>query len=250
MNDNLNLPMELDAPEKQQIGMGIFYNFVSFFAIPFFAYFLIADLQDEYALTWFEAGFHIINFVVVIGLFREFLLDAVGMFWLQKKSHFPVLRQAILISCIVAVVMLLQFTSPILGRLALAAVPVSEAQILFFGADMLFYNPLMAFICAVVISPVVVSCLFYAIGFAPVFNKWPRLAYVVVVVLLGFFQINNNATGMDVATEITVFVTQLPFHLIACWSLRRSNNICVPILTLAATNLLSCLVLFVMTLFA
>jgi hypothetical protein len=58
-----------------------------------------------------------------------------------------------------------------------------------------------------------------------------------------------DSTGFDFVTEIVAFAARLPFHLIACWAFRRSDNICVPILTLASVNLLSSVVLFIMTLF-
>ena len=247
MDSKLKLPPMLDCPEKAQVGVGIFYNFVSFFAISFFAYVLIADLPEPTFVSWFEAGFHIINLVVCIGLFREFLGDAVSMFWLQKEQHFAVLWRAILACCIIALVILLV---PLLRLLGFTSLPVTEGQILLFASDMIYYNPIMGFLCGVVISPIVVSCLFYAIGFAPAFNKKPWLGYVVVALLLAFFHIGNDSTGFDLATEIVAYLFQLPFHMIACWSLRRSDNICVPIVTLAATNLVSCVILFIMTLFA
>jgi hypothetical protein len=246
MNTKLALPTILSCPEKQQVGVGIFYNFVSFYAIPFFAIFLIADLPDPHFVSWFEAGFHIINAVVCVGLFREFLWDGVTMFSLQAKEHFAVLWRAILACCLVGAVL---FLNPIAKFLFPYALPVTEGQIFFFGADMLYYNPLMGFLGALVLSPVATACMFYAIGFAPAFNKKPWLGYVVVIALLAFFHIGNDSTGFDFVTEIMAFAAQLPFHLIACWAFRRSDNICVPIITLASVNLLSSVVLFIMTLF-
>lgn len=247
MKIKLELPIELDHPEKIHIGVGIFYNFVSFFLLPFFAYFLIADLPEPHFVSWFEAGFHCINLFICVGLFREFLTDAVNMFWLQKQFHWAVLWRAILVCCIVNLVFLL---NPLTNELSFYVLPVTEGQILLFGGDMLRYNPVMGFLCGVVISPIVTACLFYAIGFAPAFNKKPWLGYLVVTVLLAFFHIGNDSTGFGLVTEIVVFVMQLPFHLIACWSLRRTDNICVPIITLASSNLFSSLILFIMTLFS
>lgn len=246
MEIKLQVPAMLECPEKAQVGVGIFYNFVSFFLLPFFAIFLIADLQDPVFYSWFEAGFHIINLVVCIGLFREFLSDAWNMFWLQKETLFSVIWRATLACCVVALVLLV---TPLLRYFGVLAIPVTEGQILLFASDMFYYNPLMGFVCAVVVSPIVTACLFYATGFAPAFNKWPWLGYVVVTALLAFFHIGNDSTAFDTMSEIIAFAFQLPFHLIACWSLRRSDNICVPIITLAATNLLSSVILFIMALF-
>ncbi len=243
MKTKLKLPVYLDCPEKPQLGIGLFYAFFSFFAMPFFLYFLIADLQDPYLLTWFEVAYHVINVVVAFSLFREYLVDSFSMFWLDKKNIFLMIRVAVI--AMLAYIGLIFFVGgmtelPSIDDLALVILPISETQILFFGIDFLYYNPLMAVICAAVCSPIIISCLFYCIGFVPAFNKWPLLGYVSVSVLVAFFQIRNNVTTWDLATECILFAVQLPIHLIACWAYRRANNICAPILTLFLANLLAC----------
>ena len=239
----LKLPVYLDAPERSQIGIGIFYAFVAFFGIPFFVYFIMADLRDPYLMTWFEAAFHIINVVVVISIFREYLSDGWMLFWLDKKSIFLMIRVAVIamLAYIGIVFLVGEMTElPQIDNLALLILPVSETQILFFGIDMLYYNPLLGLLCAVVLSPIIISCLFYTVSFVPIFNRWPWLGYVAVSVFVAFFQIRNNVTSWNIATEIILFAIQLPIHLIACWAYRRANNICAPIITLALANLLVC----------
>ena len=243
MKNKLKLPVCLDSPDTPQIGIGLFYGFVTFFGAPFFVYFLMADLQDPQLLTWFEATYHILNLVVVLSIFREFLSDAFSFFWLDKKRIFLMIRIAVIVMLIyIGVVLVISaFTElPHVDNPALLILPVSELQVLFLGIDMLYYNPLLGLLCAVVFSPVIISCLFYTVSFVPAFNKWPWLGYVAVAALVAFFQIGNNVTGWDVTTEIILFVIQLPVHIIACWAYRRANNICAPILTLALANLLAC----------
>lgn len=239
----LKLPVYLDAPERSQIGIGLFYGFVAFFGVPFFVYFLMADLKDPYLLTWFEAAYHIINLVIVISMFKEYLWDALGMFWADKKSIFLMIRVALILMLVyIGIVFFVDEMAelPHVDNFALLILPISETQILFFGMDMLYYNPLLGLLCAVILSPIIISCLFYSVSFVPVFNRWPWLGYVAVSVLVGFFQIRNNVTGWDISTEVILFVIQLPIHLIACWAYRRANNVCAPILTLALANLLAC----------
>ena len=243
MKGKLKLPVYLDSPEKSQIGIGLFYAFVSFFAMPFFVYFLMADLQDPYLLTWFEAAYHIINLVVAVSIFREYLTDALSMFWMDRKSLFLMIRVAVIVMLlyVAAISVAGALTgSSLLDSVAMLVLPISETQILFFPIDMIYYNPLMGVICAVLLSPIIISCLYYCTGFVPAFNKWPWLGYVVVTVLVGFFQIRNNVTAWDFSTEIIMFAFQLPIHLIACWAYRRANNICAPIFTLSLANLLAC----------
>lgn len=243
MKGKLKLPVYLDAPEKSQIGIGLFYAFVSFFAMPFFVYFLMADLKDPYLLTWFEAAYHVINLVVAISIFREYLADALSLFWMDRKSLFLMIRVAVIVMLlyIAAIAVAGALTdSSLLDSVAMLVLPISETQILFFPIDMIYYNPIVGVICAVLLSPIIISCLYYCTGFVPAFNKWPWLGYVVVTVLVGFFQIRNNVTAWDLSTEIIMFAFQLPIHLIACWAYRRANNICAPIFTLSLANLLAC----------
>ncbi len=243
MKDKLKLPVYLDSPEKPQIGIGLFYAIVSFFAMPFFLYILMADLQDPYLLTWFEAAYHIINLVVAVSIFREYLLDGLSMFWMDKKNIFLMIRVAVIVMLlyIAAIAAAGALTENVLlDNVSLLVLPISETQILYFPIDMIYFNPLMGVICAVVLSPIIISCLYYCVGFVPAFNKWPWLGYVVVSVLVGFFQIRNNVTSWDLATECIMFAAQLPIHLIACWAYRRANNICAPIFTLSLANLLAC----------
>lgn len=243
MKTKLKLPVYLDRPETPQIGIGLFYAFVSFFAIPFYVYFLMADLRDPYLLTWFEGVYHLINLVVAVSIFREYLLDGLSMFWLSKKNIFLMIRVAVLVMLLyIGFVFALGALTelPGISDIAIYILPISETQILFFGIDLLYYNPLLGVLCAVVFSPIIISCLFYCVSFVPAFNKWPWLGYVAVSALVGFFQIRNNLTPWDLSTEIILFAFQLPVHLIACWAYRRANNICAPILALALANLLAC----------
>ena len=249
MKQTLKLPVELDAPEKQHIGIGIFYGFVAFFALPYFVYFLMADLQDPYLLTWFELGYHVINFGIAFGLFREYLMDGLFTFRLQLKEFLFSIKLALLI--IAALVAIVYVAASLCGvswlfSTLMAVFPVSEMEVLFFGGELVFYNPLLSFICAVVLSPLSITCLFYCVSFVPAFRVRPWLGYLAVAVWIGFTHINNAVTSLDVFTEIGVFIPQLPIHIIACWSFRRTNNVWTPMVTLAFANLLAWAYLFVL----
>ena len=251
MKTNMNLPVELDAPEKQHIGIGIFYGLVTFFALPYFVYFLLADLQDPYIAGWFEFGYHLINFVVVFSLFKEYLMDSIFMFRLQLKEYlFNIKMGLFCVAGIVAVVYVAVNLCdlPWLFTTLIAAFPISEMEILYIGGDLVYYSPLASFLCAVVLAPLTVTCLFYCVSFAPAFRVRPWLGYVAVAVWLGFTHINNAVTYWDITMEIALFILQLPIHMIACWAYKKTNNVFSPMAVLTLTNLLAWVYLFIYTL--
>ena len=253
MKNEIKLPLELDTPEKQHIGIGIFYGLVAFFVLPYFVYFLLADLQDPVAATWFEFAYHVINFCMALVLFREYLADSFFMFRLQVKEYLFSIKVAIL--WVVGILVVVYVSAnlcqiPWLFDTLLAVYPFSEMELLFVGEKLVWYNPLLGFLGAVVLAPVTVTCMFYCVAFAPVYNVRPWLGYLAVIAWIGFTHINNAVTYWDVFTELSLFVLQLPIHIIACWSYRRTNNICAPIVILVLTNLLAWCHMFVQMLIA
>lgn len=116
---------------------------------------------------------------------------------------------------------------------------MSETEWLFFGGDLVYYNAIGGGICAIVLAPVTISCLYYCIGFVPAFNKRPWLGYVVVAAVIACVHIRNALTVSTPAIELVAFAAQLPIHLMACRAFQKADNIFAPILTLSLANLLA-----------
>ena len=84
--------------------------------------------------------------------------------------------------------------------------------------------------------------LFYTVGFAPMCCRKPWLGYLMVTVLLLLppaFDILWRGNGEYV---ITVFLLQLPMHLIACWAYQMADSVWAPLVTLASFNLITSLI--------
>lgn len=241
------LPVILDGPEKQHMIVAAVYGFLSFFSLPFiFLLFMSGLPNDGRTFSWFELAFHVLNFAVIVGVFREYLTDGFWMAWLNKGALVPTI--AIASGAILGVSQLWRLLMWLLpndvsATAAFGALPLSEMDMFFLSADLIYFNPLFATLCMVLLTPVTVSCLYYAVGFVPAFNVKPWLGYLVVCAVIAFPQISNAATAWDTATEIVVYLSRLPLYLIACWAYRRTNNIWTPILIHAITNLISSLLI-------
>lgn len=248
MKKTSKLPQYLDAPEKPLLCISFFYSFLAFFAMPFLFYYLIAGWQDTYWLTWFEFAYHVLNFIIAISYFREYIHDGLFYFGLQVKESFFAVKMALLsIAGLVAIVYIVANVCnlPWLFHTLVRAFPLSEMDILFLGRDLVSCNPLAGFLCAVVLSPVTVCCLLYSVSFVPAFQVKPWLGYLAVALWLAFTHVRNALTPWDLVTELALYAIQLPIHLIACRAFHKTNSICTPILILAITNFLAWCYLFI-----
>ena len=241
----IKLPVILDAPERPQIIVAAIYGILSFFSLPYICLlFLVGPESTPAAVSWFEIGFHVLNFGVIVSIFRETLVDAFWSARLDKGSLLPTI--AIGSAAILGISQLFRFLLQLLGGNAMiiaafGALPLSEMEMFYLSADLIYANPLFSTLCMVLLTPVTVSCLYYAVGFVPAFNVKPWLGYLVVCAIIAFPLIGNAATVWDTPTEIVLYLSRLPLYLIACWSYRRTNNLWTPICIHAITNLISSL---------
>ena len=244
MTKQANVPTLLDCPDKTTIAAGIFYALLSLFVIPY--YLRLMMLMDEWepiALSRYEFAYHLVNFIAVVLLFREFLWDAFVMFRFRAKEILAEIKfAAIGIVVVAGALYVLAGVLEDIEWLSLAAwcaLPMSETEWLFFSGDLVYYNPLGGSICAIVLAPVTISCLYYCVGFVPAFNRKPWLGYVTVAAVISCVHIRNALSVSTPATELVAFAAQLPIHLLACRGLQKADNIFAPILTLSLANLLA-----------
>ena len=240
---------ELEAPEKQYVITGAIYSIVCFFSLPFvFALFSGGLYGNMKALSWFEIVFHGVNFIVVVSLFREYLSD--GMLNLQLNIKQVIPTAAIAAGLIFVVGFYWHYLYLFKGRtllepIAFGTIPLSEMDILTLSGNVVYGAPVFGTLCMVLVVPVVTSCLYYAIGFAPFYNIRPWLGYLVVCFAVLFPRLCNIFSGWDTDTELMLYVAQLPAHLISCWAFCRTNTIWTPIIAHMIVNLLACLLLIV-----
>lgn len=240
---------ELEAPEKQYVITGAIYSVVCFFSLPFIFMLFSGGLYDNLkAMSWFEIVFHMLNFVVVVSLFREYLSDSLLNLQLNKEQVITFV--AITVGLLLGIGLLWHFAflftgNQLLSLAAFGTIPLSEMDILTLSGNVIYGAPLFGTICMVVLVPVITGCLYYAIGFAPFFNIRPWLGYLVLCFAVFFPRFCNIFSGWDTATELVLYAAQLPMHLISAWSFRKTNTLWTPIIAQMITNLAGCLLLIV-----
>lgn len=244
------IPVLLERPETQVIGVTAVYSGICFFWLPFILLLMLDGLQDNIVvISWFEIVFHIVNFALIVGLFKEYLYDALDNLRLHRKV---VIRTILIAIGLMLAVMELWFAllqrtqSGIFFLASFGTVPMSEMDLFSLSADVVCANPIFGTLSMVVLTPVTLSCIYYAVGFAPAYNVRPWLGYLVVAAVIAFPRICNATTFWDPTEQLISYLTHLPIQMIACWAYRRTDTIWTPIILHAATNLVACVVLIVM----
>ncbi len=239
----------LDAPERSHILAGGLYAVLCFFSLPFLLLLLTSGLdQDPKIASWFEIAFHVLNFIVVGSLFREYLADALLNAQIYKEK--VITGVAIAVGLMLGVGLLWHFLGLFTGveMLLIAGfgtVPLSEMDLFMLSADMVLYNKVFGTLCMVLLVPVTTSCLYYAIGFVPFYNIRPWLGYLVLACALAFPRVCNATTYWDPLPELILYLAQLPVHMIGAWVYKKTDSIWAPIASIAITNLISTVLLMI-----
>ena len=251
MKKESKLPVLLDAPDKQIYISALIYSVVSFFTFPFLLLLFSINLQDGSVLVWYELIYHIINFGVVLKLYKEYLRDAFDLFSARKREVFGVVKTAVIaMLAVIGVWYLLAWLTkwePVIIALY-GSLPLSEMDIFLLSVDIPYLNPIPGTIAMVLLTPLICSCLYYSVAFVPAYNVRPWLGYVLVALLLAFPRFCNATTHWDPAEEMSLYFGQLPIHLIACWSYKKADSVFAPILVLTIANLLACVRIILMLL--
>ena len=243
MKKEIVAPVFLDCPDKQVYIPGLIYSVVTFFTFPFFLLLYSINVEDTAVLVWYELIYHGINFLFVLRFFREYLRDALDLFGARKQEILSAVKLAVF--AILAVIGLWYLLAKLtrwepLGIALFGSLPLSEMDIFLLSSYIPYLNPIPGTIAMVLLSPLVCSCLYYSVAFAPAYNVRPWLGYLLVALMLAFPRLCNAFTHWDPAEEMALYFAQLPFHLIACWSYKKADSIYAPILVLTIANLLAC----------
>lgn len=120
----------------------------------------------------------------------------------------------------------------------------TEADLLYFSTALMAAQPLYGTLCLVLLTPITVSCLFYASLFAPVCTSRPRLAYPVIAIAPVLAHLLLVFSLWSMPQQMTIFVLQIPVHLIACWSYQKTDTIWTLILTHMLSNMVFALLMW------
>lgn len=235
----------IERPEKQAIVATIFYGFFGFLVFPFILRMMLSDSWNNMQWrAWFEFGCHLLHFLFALVVFHRLLLDSFLTVQVDVKG---VLGTAALGVAMIFLVSGFILLAAILSGLELFVnaadwmLPIFENELVTMADYLVEDSPVLGLICLAVLAPVGVSCIFYAVSFAPACEDHPLLAYLVVAVVLAIPRVFNVLLFQPVSHELTMYLFQLPLHWIACWTYQKTDTIWTPITVLSATNLLCCL---------
>lgn len=239
-----------ERPETHTLICGIAYFGIVFWLFPIFLGLLMqGSFQNTPILSGMEIFYHAVNFAVTTWIFREFLKESFLDFRDDFKKILPLVGVVLL--CIIIVTFTLGYSAVILNSASLefilaSMLPLAENDLFALSFDIVYLSPLWGTLCMVFLAPITTSCLLYSTGFAPVCCNRPLLAYLVAIVTLALPHCFKAISLWAYQTELTLFFSQLPIHLLACWTYQKTDNIFAPILTLSAANLYSCLMILLL----
>lgn len=230
-------PPMYDRPENFMPFAAFGYWIFAFVLIPLFMP-LIGDgfWGNLKFASWLDFAYHTLNALVIAGMFRTYFGDSFLNVQLDRSKFLKTVAIALMLMLIL--VFLVYFFNPA----AVDAYPINELGVAISSGLMVETLPLFGTLCHTLITPVAVVGLFYTVGFAPMCCRKPWLGYLMVTVLLLLppaFDILWRGNGEYV---ITVFLLQLPMHLIACWAYQMADSVWAPLVTLASFNLITSLI--------
>lgn len=232
-----------ERPETGNSIAALIYQVVGYYSIPFMLLLVLQGAQNQIKIVAaVELAYHAFNFFVALFIFREYLTDTFD----DLRHGFKRLMKTVSLSTalifLLAVVgnALFGSSQDLSSLTAYGALPLTEVDLFILPCDVVFTYPLLGTLCMGLLTPVAISCLYYGAVFAPICYTRPVLAYLAMALFLAFPRYCNAATFWDPSAEWTLYFTQLPLHLIACWSYQKTDSIWAPILTHWIVNLLSC----------
>lgn len=237
-----------ERPGTGSIISAVIYSVLAFFTLPFILLlFLQGSENDTATISIIELFFHIVNFILAVFIFREYLTDTFDDLryeWKRLLKTASVCSALILLLALV-LFLLFAFSRSTLWLTAHGTLPLTEVELFLLPGKLIKIRPIIGTVCLVFLAPLTIGCLYYAAIFAPVCYRHPVLAYFVMAAFLAFPRLCNAATYWDPAEQWTLYFTQLPGHMLACRAYQKTDSIWASVLPLSIVNLISgCLILF------
>lgn len=243
----MNTKIMLDQPDKYAVGGAAAYGLFSYVLIPFVLYWVSFGFNGDPNFRFAgQLAHHGINFLVALWLFREYLRDA----FLTVQTEANMVIRTVARSAVEMAVyfiglwsVLPAFDGQFWIDLLLGSLPIGEVDLLMFSADFIYVSPIFGSLVFILLTPVTTTCLYYAMGFAPVCYKKPWLAYVVVALVLAIPRVINSVLFWGADQELAIYLGQLPIHLLACKAYQKCDTVWAPIFCLMIANLAACVFL-------
>ena len=236
-------PPMMDSLNGGHIFAAFAYWFPAFILLPFiFTLAPSVGLQSTYSLSWVDCIFCAINSIAVALILKEHLKDSLFFIQLHARSFAGTI--GIAVGFMVLWLVIVFDIGIAIGDwyLVVNNFPLTPMILHVVPGVMASNLPIWGTLCIALLVPFAITGLFYAPGFAPVCKNKPWLAYLCVafvILLPAAFYIFWRGNAVDV---MTLYILQLPIHLIACWSYQKTDSVWAPVVSLSIINLLTSLV--------
>ena len=241
-------PSMHSKPEKIQIISILPCWLWVFVLLPMYMPFVGLGIWEQVDISsWLDIVYHVLNAVLMLVVISRYLQDDWFMFSADPLSYLK--HIALTVGLMAAVEFVLLRTMYLIGcnmDYMLEGLPVVELSIALTPRYLVITEPIWGTLSMVVCSPISICALFYCLGFSPVCYKKTWLAYVSVAVLTLIPPIIDILWRSQADLTLSMYIVQLPIHLLACWSYQKTDNVWTPLLSLTAANLLSSIVLLML----
>lgn len=156
----------------------------------------------------------------------------------------------ILVYYLAAMAAALHQESDLTRRVFYGILPITGIELLLLPGDLALIGGILGVVFLVFLGPVTNACMYYATAFSPLCSAGRRFAaYLGVAALTAVPRIVTYFTIWGGRKEKTLYLAQLPIHLLSSWLYQKTNTIWAPILTHAIVNVISCAALYALRYF-
>ena len=217
----------------------------AFVLIPMFMPFIGLGLWEQAEKSvWLEIGYHVVNGIIMLLIMLSYLQD--DWFMVTTDVRFYLKHVALTVGLIAVVEVALLYVLYLYGfsiEYLLNFFPVVEMSVCQTPLLVIDLQPIFGTIALSLFTPISICVLLYCLGFAPICNNKPWLAYLCIAVITLIPPVIDIIWRGEEFFMISGYFVRLPIHLLACWSYQKTDNVWTPIATLAVTNLLSSIAL-------
>ena len=237
---NKIFPPMYSKPEKIQIFALIPCWVWVFVLLPMFMPFLDLGLWEQTEdSVWLEIGYHVSNGILMLLLMFSYFKEdwfMVTIDWRNILKH-VLLTVGLILGAELTLMILLLFGGFNIGYI-IECLPVAEMFVSHTPLLLVDLEPIFGTVVMSVFVPISICSLFYCLGFAPICNKNPILAYLCIAAITLIPPIVNILWRGDSEFFLSGYLAHLPIHLLTCWSYQKTDNVWTPLMTLTVTNLL------------
>lgn len=240
MNNKI-FPQMFSMPNKIKIFALIPCWLWTFVLFPMFMPFVGLGLWEEVeSSAWLDIFYHISNGILVLFIIGDYLKDDWFMVTTDVRHYLK--HVALTVGIILVVDFALLICIHTFGfdiAYMLESLPITEMSLSQTSLLLVSTKPIFGTIALSLFSPITICGLFYCLGFAPICNKKPWLAYLCIVVITIIPPAIDILWRGDIALSLCGYIICLPIHLMACWSYQKTDNVWTPLISLVITNLLT-----------